>query len=68
MPSNAATRIANDGLFCESQRSMNEARSFRIKGGYPVAAKYLRGLQSADDKRVSERLSQVSGRIWDDWR
>jgi hypothetical protein len=27
-----------------------------------VASKYLRGLQSADDKRVVERLSQVSGR------
>lgn len=31
----------------------------------PVASKSLRGLQSADDKRGSERLSHVSGRISD---
>ena len=28
----------------------------------PVSSKFLRGLQSVDDKRVSERRSQVSGR------
>ena len=29
----------------------------------PIASKSPRGLQSADDKRVSERRSQVHGRV-----